>query len=203
MSFTLPLRTSINVTKLSFRGTEFSYKGKTYALRLCGRFQISNAVLALEVLEMLKRKGFRISDAAVEKGFATLKIPAKFEVISINPLIMVDSTHSPVAIDIVCDALAEFRDQMGKRIRLCLPDGALVEQYVRSLTDRGYEIEHIIAPEGVTAKAENAELVHGKTKKAIAKKALESLDKETVLLISGDYPFVNPVRYELLAILGF
>ena len=37
----------------------------------------------------------------------------------------------------------------------------------------------------------------------MAKAALSELDKDTVLMVSGDHPFVSPLRYELLAIMGF
>jgi folylpolyglutamate synthase/dihydropteroate synthase len=143
----------------------------------------------LEVVEMLNRKGFPITDEALAKGFSSLTIPAKFEVISINPLIIIDSTHAPVAIGIVCDALADFCETHGKQIRLCLSDKKLADAYVTALTERGYSIESIIEPE--------------KKAKAIAKKSLAELERNTILLISGDYPFVSTVRYELLGIMGY
>lgn len=200
---TLPLRTSIEVTKLSFSGTQFSYKGTDYTMKLCGRFQVSNAVLALEVLEMLKRKGFKITAQSVEYGLSTLKIPAKFEIVSISPLIIVDSTHTPIAINTVCDALAEFRDQMGESIRLCLPDDTLASQYVRALTERQYNIESVLVPDILLDPNVKPTLTERKAKKAFIKKCLLDLNNNTVLIVSGDYPFVNPIRYELLATMGF
>jgi len=186
---TLPQKSAIKVGRLSFTNTSFSYKGKDYSLRLCGRFQIYNAVLVLEAVEMLVRKGFDISEDAISNGFLKLTIPAKFEVVSINPLMIIDSTHSPVAIGIVCDALADFKDISGRRVRLCLPDEALANAYVDALTERGYTIERIIGPE--------------KSKKAIVKNALKELNKDTILLISGDNTFVSAVRYQLLTTMGY
>ena len=200
---TLPNKTAIEVKRLSFRVTEFSYKGKGYSLRLCGRFQIYNAVLVLEVLEMLARKGFYVSDDAIANGFARLTIPAKFEVVSIKPLMIIDSTHSPVAIGIVCDALADFREMSAKKVRLCLPDKALVNAYVEALTERGYTIESVIAPMGEYTHSDSFEVVTCKTKKALIKKALDGLGNDTLLLISGDNQFVSPVRYELLSTMGY
>ena len=200
---TLPLRTSMEVEKLTFSGTQFRYKDNSYTLKLCGRFQVSNAVLTLEVLQMLRRKGFNIPDEAIHQSLSTLKIPAKLEVVSIKPLMIVDSTHTPVAVKTVCSSLAEFRDQMSQDIRLCLPDAALVTQYVETLTQHGYKIESILVPDSVSVQELDIPVIQCKTNKALAKKCLADLDKDTVLLISGDYPFVNPVRYELLATMGF
>ena len=200
---TLPLRNQINISRMTLGGTEFSYKGREYKIKLCGEFQISNAVLALEVADMLKRKGFNIPESAVCEGFDGLTIPAKFEVISLSPIIIVDSTHTPVAIEIVCDSLANFKDTTGNKIRLCLPCGQIVNDYIKALEVRGYEIERIILPESELSPALPEKTFFAKTPKAIAKKALENLQGDTVLLISGDYPFVIPVRYQLLATLGF
>ena len=52
---TLPNKTAISISRLSFKETDFSYKGKEYTLRLCGRFQVYNAVLVLEGLRPGRR----------------------------------------------------------------------------------------------------------------------------------------------------
>ncbi len=200
---TLPNKSAIEVGHITFTKTCFSYKNRNYSLRLCGRFQIYNAVLVLEVIEMLIRKGFVIDDDAIARGFARLTIPAKFEVVSVNPLMIIDSTHSPVAIGIVCDALADFRDISSDRVRLCLPDNVLVDAYVKALTERGYTIEKVVAPMGEYTQTDEYPILTCKTKKMIVKKILEDLSKDTVLLVSGDHTFVSAVRYELLAAMGY
>ena len=169
-------------------------------LKLCGQFQVSNAILVLETVEMLSRRGFNINDDAIRDGLGTLRIPAKFEVIGLRPLIIADSTHTPVAIDIVCDALADFKVESATKVRLCLPNAELAKHYVAALEKRGYTIESIILPEGEN---DIGNTVFCKTKKALAKKSLQLLNNDTILLISGDYPFVIPVRYELLMTMGF
>ncbi len=199
---TLPSRNSIGIRRLTFRGTDFVYKGKGYSLKMCGRFQISNAVLVLEAIEMLIRKGFKISDQSILEGLESTHIPAKFEIVSLSPLIIVDSTHTPIAVDTVCDSLMDFRGLSGSKIRLCLPDKDLVDIYISALEARGYSIERIISSDGNYSDL-TCEAIVCKTKKALVKRSLEDLNKDTVLLISGDYPFVNSVRYELLATMGF
>ena len=189
--------------RMTFVSTEFLYRNNQYKLSLCGRFQVYNAVLALEVIDMLRRKGFNISEEAVIKGLRSLKIPAKFEVVSISPLIIADSTHTPIAIETVCDSLADFREITGSKIRLCLPGGEIVADYIRVLEKRGYEIESIILSEDVTTSPLPPNTTICKTPKAIVKTALCGLTNDTVLLISGDHPFVMPVRYQLLSTLCF
>ena len=200
---TLPSRAEISVEKLTFKGCKFKYKGREYSINLCGRFQIMNAVLALEVIEMLIRRGFEIDHEAIEGGFESLRIPAKVEVVSIKPVMIIDSTHTPEAVKIVTESVAEFCEQMGKRVRLCVPSGALADVYVRELTSHGFFIESVICAAGERPADELLPVENYKTPKAAAKKCLAALDKDTSLMISGEYPFVSALRYELLALLGY
>lgn len=199
----IPSRMEISFGRMTFVTTEFSYRKKDYKLGLCGKFQVYNAVLVLETVDMLRRKGFSVSDGAVALGLVCLKIPAKFEVVSLSPLIIADSTHTPVAIETVCDSLSEFKEITGNKIRLCLPSSNIVDNYIRALGARGYEIEKVILSQGGTDTSLSENVVFCKTPKSLAKAALDGLPPDTVLLISGDYPFVIPVRYQILSTLCF
>lgn len=199
---TLPSRAEIDIKRLSFRGTDFSYKGDDYSISLCGRFQVYNAVLALEVIEMLGRKGFPVERASITQGFEKLRIPAKVEVISLRPLIIVDSTHTPIAVKTVCESIAELSEHEGKAVRLCLPTATLAQEYVKVLEKNGYVIEGVVLPEEERGELDaRVECVAGV--KRIVAALLASLDREAMLLISGDYPFVNLLRRQLLDALGF
>ncbi len=202
---TTPEKNAQSVQRLNFRGCEFTYKNQAYSLRLCGRFQISNAILVLKVIEMLERHGYRISNGAVREGLSALKIPSKFEVLSISPLIIADSSHAPIAIKTVCDALAQFEETVGKRVLLCLPEGSIIDGYYNALSSNGYEIEGVFTlPCGGDANDAHAVPVTVcKNARALAKSVLAELTSDKILLISGQHPFVTPVRYELLAALGF
>ena len=199
---TLPTRNAISIDKLTFRGSEFHYKNVKYTLSLSGRFQISNAVLVIETLEMLARKGFSISVDSINAGLSNLRIPAKFETVSLFPLIIVDSTHTPVAIETVCDSLSDFKAQTGTNVRLCLPSGKIIPDYVDALERRGYTIESIYTPasDGI---ASDSRIVPCNTQKALVNGVLSNLDKNTLLLVSGNHKFVIPVRHRMLEALGF
>ncbi len=203
---TIPSKNAQSVQRLNFRGSEFTYKNVSYTLKLCGRFQISNAILVLETLEMLGRHGYRISHDAVRKGLSTLKIPSKFEVVSISPLMIVDSTHSPVAINTVCGSLSDFKECAGKRIILCLPEDKIIDRYCDALAANGFGVSKIFtlsAAEPAAFAEYTAPICVCKNPRTLVKSVLSELSDDTVLLISGQHSFVTPVRYELLATLGF
>jgi dihydrofolate synthase/folylpolyglutamate synthase len=205
---TIAAKNKIEINRLTLRGTDFSYKGSEYSLRICGKFQTVNALVAIESAEMLVRLGYAISKEQICEGLAEVSAPCKFEILSISPTIIADSTHTPIAIEAVCDSLADFKDITGTKIKLCLPDGELIPYYIEALTRRGYEISAIsaLAIESIGEVERgnpNIPLVLSKTIKATAKSALLELDHDTTLLISGPSNFTRALRYELLCILGF
>lgn len=201
--FTLPTRSGLEIKRLSLGGTEFSYKGEDYSISLCGKFQVYNAVLALEVVEMLVRKGFIIDHESVAKGLKQLRIPAKVEVVSLRPLIIVDSTHTPVAVRTVCESIFEIIGKTDKNIRLCLPGTELAEEYIDVITQNGFGVDKIILPTAENDKTFEYNVTYATNAKSFVKSALDGLDDNMILLISGDYSFVNPIRYQLLATFGF
>ncbi|MBQ8344807.1 MAG: hypothetical protein IJY42_00905 [Clostridia bacterium] len=202
---TLPTKGQISVTKLTLRGTDFTYKGTPYSLRMCGQFQVMNAVVVVEALEMLRRRGYAISRQAVLTGLASLTLRSRFEILSAMPYIIADSTHKAVAIETVCDSMTDFRELAGRRVRLCLPEGELIPRYVESLTARGYSIESVItvASNDSAAIESDLPLCRASTPRAAAKQALAHLSSDDILLISGKSGFTDAIRYEILGILGF
>lgn len=204
---TVPSRSGLSVRRLTLRGTDFSYRGKDYSLSLCGKFQIFNALVVLETLDMLSRHGFPVGYEAVCRGLAGVRLPGKFEVLSVMPLIIADSTHTPVAIRTVCDSMADFREITGNKIRLFLPAGDLIGHYCQVLAALGYEIVQITvlcgkeetpATEGIDCPVK----IYTSRKEAI-RQTLAALEKDTFLLISGTHAFTDSVRYDLLGALGF
>ena len=201
---TTPAKSELKIHKLTLGGSDFSYKGKEYKIGLCGKFQISNAIFVLELLDRLSTRGYGLSEEQIVKGLRSTKIPAKFEVLSIMPTIIADSTHSEVAISTVCESMSEFRNTIGSKVRLCLPDGDIVDKYIRTLSEQNYDISKIIvATTEASNVSENNKIVYCFKTKEIIKKILEGLDKDEILLISGPSAFTLEVRYELLAQMGF
>ena len=206
---TISVPKKASVSSLNLGGTKFSYKGNDYSLRICGRFQVTNAILAIEACNVLFRNGYKIEQDHVTKGLQKTALPSKFEILSVSPTIIIDSTYTPIAIDTVCDSMTELKEFIGNRVRLCLPFGELCEQYVKALTNRGYEIESIFALS--LSDDDDYESLNDlqipinvfETPKQIAKKVLATLDKDTILLVSGKANISEKIRYEILSFLGF
>ncbi len=60
-----------------------------------GLHQMYNAVCALKIFEILQYEhGFRISENAIKKGMAEAKQPGRIEIVSKNPLVVLDGSHN-------------------------------------------------------------------------------------------------------------
>jgi dihydrofolate synthase/folylpolyglutamate synthase len=66
-----------------------------YNLSLLGDHQLDNAVTAYTTLMRLKTFGFDLPDEAIKTGFETVSWPGRFEILSRNPWVIIDSAHNP------------------------------------------------------------------------------------------------------------
>ena len=203
---TLAVKNNVHVTRLTLGRTDFSYKENDYSLHVCGQFQTINAAVAIESADMLTRCGYVISKENIKDGLWAFTAPCKFEILSVSPTIIADSTHTPIAIEAVCDSLADFKDMTGTRIRLCLPEGELPPMFAQALESRGYTVEKLSLL-ATDSDEEVAELTIPTnvlpSAKSAAKDALAELDTGSILLISGPSNFTRAMRHQMLAILGF
>lgn len=90
----------VNDESIQGSNKDFSYcshKGILYehlALGLVGSYQRFNAALALEACEVLREKGWSISDNALRMGLLEAQWPGRFEVVSHAPEVIIDGAHN-------------------------------------------------------------------------------------------------------------
>ena len=84
----------------------FSYRDNAYTLRLSGIYQVRNAVTAIEALRLLPTLGYAMTEESIIAGLASAQFPARFEVLSEHPPILLDGAHNRSGMD----ALAENMD---------------------------------------------------------------------------------------------
>lgn len=75
---------------------------------LSGRFQAENAAVVLETVRVLKRKGFAVPDSAVREGLLSARWPARFELLSREPVLLLDGAHNPQGAQSLCDSLRAY-----------------------------------------------------------------------------------------------
>ena len=76
-------------------GIKFYYDNEIYELSMAGIYQIENAILAMETLNLLRDiEGVEISEEAIVSGLKEANWPGRFEMICDDPLMIIDGAHN-------------------------------------------------------------------------------------------------------------
>lgn len=91
----------------SLSGTMMRYNGMELCLRLLGAHQVENAKTALAAIEQVRAQ-LDISDKSIMNGFALTTNPARYELLSESPLIILDGAHNPDGISALKNAVQKY-----------------------------------------------------------------------------------------------
>ena len=92
----------------------FIYKNKEYTLNTNAKYQISNACLAIESLEVLSNKyKFKIDDNKVQEVLNHFVWRGRYEVVSNNPKIILDGAHN---VEGILRLMESFDGEKGKKL---------------------------------------------------------------------------------------
>ena len=194
----------------SFRFVSFEHKslGATQSSRefympLIGDHQLENARTAYTALQIIKDKGFNISEENISEGFRKIDWPGRMEIISRDPLIIVDGAHN--------------RDSFGKfseTIDTYLPDkkrilifGASEDKEVELMLGRVQSsLDELIITKAQHPRALEGEVVAAKAEKMGIKYrvtncvedalelAVQAADDHTVILAAGSIFIAGAVK---------
>ena len=73
---------------------QFKYDNENYKLTILGDHQVKNAVVAMEALNVLDHIGMRIPHDALKRGLLMAKWPGRFEILSHDPMVVIDGAHN-------------------------------------------------------------------------------------------------------------
>jgi dihydrofolate synthase/folylpolyglutamate synthase len=101
------------VHELSLKGCRFSAEvgGEDYSqlfVNLAGRHQVSNAVMVLNVAELLRKKGCNLPFSAIAKGLRSVSWPARFQVYRRRPRVILDVAHNPSSAEALIQTFADL-----------------------------------------------------------------------------------------------
>ena len=91
----IPDMSLMKVQHCDIFGSEFDYRDmKGLQVKMGGEHQLYNAAAVIETVNALRKRGFQISEAALREGL-TAQIPARLQILSERPLVIVDGGHNP------------------------------------------------------------------------------------------------------------
>ena len=77
-------------------------------IALLGLYQPRNAAAVLTAIDILKDGGLEISDEAIKRGLAAARWPARFEMLSSEPMIIFDGAHNPEGITAAVESIKHY-----------------------------------------------------------------------------------------------
>lgn len=180
-------------------GTKFDYQGTRILRRvrtnLLGSHQAENAATAIAACDVFARKeGFEITDEHILTGLQNVNWPGRLEIVSRNPLMILDCGHNPSAARRTLESLDELRIKPGTVVFSASRDkdfqsvASLVFPKADRLVLTRYNSPRALEPEKL------AELPEARNKQiVITKKVSEAIEKaraitrrnETILVIGS------------------
>lgn len=90
-----PDLTKLDISNHHWRKSTFTYEGKEYQKSLPGTVQIYNGITAITAAQQLQKQGFCLSESDIKFGIEHTYFPARMEVLSEKPLVILDGSHNP------------------------------------------------------------------------------------------------------------
>lgn len=105
---------AIKVLDETIKGSDIFYAGRSVFVPFPGKHQTENCITALTVIDLLKEQGIAISENAIREGIANTRNPARCEVVSEKPLVILDGCHNEDSARALCSVME--KNLKGKKI---------------------------------------------------------------------------------------
>ncbi len=100
---------SVRINNFSVTGQGFDYDNlRDIHISLLGEHQVRNAVVALECIRVLNRKGYLISESAIRTGLSAARWPGRLEVLKHKPIFLIDGAHNREGVQVLTNFLKEY-----------------------------------------------------------------------------------------------
>ncbi len=120
----------IQNVKTTHRFIEFDFgRYKNLKLGLVGSYQPQNASVAITAIELLREKGYNISDENIYDGLKNVTWLGRFEILGENPIFVLDGAHNPHGMKATTSSLLEH---FGNR-KIHFVVGAMADKDVKGM----------------------------------------------------------------------
>lgn len=97
---------SIHPQSHDIRGQVFDWRDlRSLEIPLAGRHQLHNACTVLTCVDVLRERGWLISDESLRRGLKRTRWPGRFQVVGEKPCFIIDGGHNPQCIQALAEAL--------------------------------------------------------------------------------------------------
>ena len=192
--------------KVSLEVTEFEYLANSYKVKLLGYHQAYNAALAILATKTMEEKGLiSLDKAKVQKGLEQTYWPGRLEIISENPLILVDGAHNIAGIESLVNFIKEVKGDKKVIVYFAVSSNKAKDQMILKLDEVADEI---VFSEFHYQRSDQAinliDYSHLKNKRIasfeeIELKKINNTDPNSLILFTGSLYYVSEVIKKLKA----
>lgn len=187
---------------------EFSYRTHTgLTLNLPGQYQKQNMLAVLDGVDSLNQRGWTITEEAIRKGLAQVTWPGRYEMVSSDPIVIVDGAHNPGAVDALIQTIQGPSSPIANK-KIIFMVGAMKDKDTDSMLKRlspvAYSFIMTTAPGDRAAPAEvlcktakqyfNGPCYSASSIKEALDLALSLADSDTAIVCCGSLYQVSEIR---------
>ncbi len=123
--------------RMMLDGTRLHFEAhRDVTISLLGLYQPKNAAVVLSAVDILRETGLLISEDAVKVGLAAAAWPARFEILSHEPLVIFDGAHNAQGIDAAVASIKHYFPQQ----KLYVMTGVLRDKDYHAIARRLSEV---------------------------------------------------------------
>ena len=190
--------------KYSLSKQSFKLDKTKYEIKLPGVWQIENAALSVMALKVLKDTGYKkITDENIKKGLMSTEWPARFQVVSKKPLLIIDGAHNEDAALRLKESIDLYLNDKEKIFIMGMFRDKAVDTVVKTLVLDARMIFTCQAPDNPRAlrPVELAEVVSGYNKNVTCcdsveeavEFALSMADENTAVIAAGSLAYLGKI----------
>ncbi|MDR1116768.1 MAG: bifunctional folylpolyglutamate synthase/dihydrofolate synthase [Oscillospiraceae bacterium] len=201
--FIFPDKNAAEIIDSGFYGSKIRYKGIETTVPLMGRHQVFNALGVIEAGLALKRRGYSVTEQSISEGISETEWAGRLEVISKDPLCILDAAHNRDAVRALGDAAddllrgRELVAVMGmladKEYDLCIPQIARRAATFIAVTP----VSGRALPAGETAEIAREHCKDARTAGSIGEAvelAFKVAGKDKAILICGSFYVIGEAK---------
>ena len=184
---------------------------KALTLPLLGDHQLHNAAVVLGIVDTLIEKGWKITEEQLRDGLASVTWPGRFDIVSRDPLFIIDGGHNPQCIEALVKNIEDYLTgkqviaitgvladkDYGDMYKCVIP---LVQEFVCVTPPNPRKLEAAELAEHLQAAGANA--TPCQTMEEGVKLALEKAGKDGVVLCFGSLYTIGSIRDSLDRLTG-
>ncbi|WP_160722009.1 bifunctional folylpolyglutamate synthase/dihydrofolate synthase [Bacillus sp. USDA818B3_A] len=188
------------------KGEVFTVKTKTLSyeelkISMIGQHQTENASLAVLAADFLNQAGFQVTEASIRRGLNEAYWPGRFEILSENPLVVIDGAHNKEGITALIHELSNrFKDRSIQIVFAAMRDKKL-DEMIAMLDGIAEQISFVSFDFPRAAKAEELLKISKSDNKLAVDdwksyliEKIKNVELNEVLVVTGSLYFISEAK---------